>query len=125
CPAAQVVPTVVSTTPLAMALPPRNGDWHDARYVDRGAMLATIGAAGCGQRATYQVLCAPHQGYQAAYTEPGEAARQACDVVPSTSVGRVMERNSNEQHVLDEQAAAQQAAEAQQQQQQRQQQQQQ
>jgi hypothetical protein len=125
CPSGQVVPSVVSTKSAQLALrPQRSGDWRDFRTVDSAAIISVIGAAGCGQRATYQVVCGPYADYLNAVTEPNHTPRAACDVVPSADVARAVERNAETQQQLAAQAAQYQYQQQQQQQRQQQQQQQ-
>ena len=70
--------------------------------LEQGTKITTIGAAGCSQRASYQVLCGPSQEYG-----PIESSHQAlCDVIPSSGASRVVNQNNQEQQRLNEAAAA-------------------
>jgi hypothetical protein len=105
CPTAQVNVSAVSTKPAYLWA---EGSDHRAFNLAEGVMIATIGAVGCDQRTTYQVLCAPGQVYTAIHGGP-------CDTLPSNDAPRVVDKNNREQKSKDDEAAAAAAAAAQQQ----------
>jgi hypothetical protein len=78
--------------------------------VEHAERATTIGVEGCGQRATYEILCGPYELY--ADTKGG-----GCDVIPSTVALRVQSANNQAQVEIDRAAAAAAAAQQQQQQQ--------
>ena len=79
CPATAVTVSVVSTRPTKVY---DTGPDGRTIFVEDAPAAATVGAEGCGQRTTYQVLCGPHQWYG--------NDKVPCDVLPSSEAARVM-----------------------------------
>ncbi len=94
CPAPSINVTVISTTPHGMY----DEDTGGTLYVRDVPRAASIGAEGCGQRTTYQVLCGPNERY--------EMLQVPCSVLPSNEAVRVAQENNEDQEQLNRAAAA-------------------
>jgi hypothetical protein len=104
CPAEQVTTKPVSTRPCELKgfIPAQ----RTAYYVEHGTCIATIGAEGCGQRKTYEVLCAPHEEYRSGYWVNDNVSGPPCTVVSSGEATPVITRIHQEQKEQDEAYAA-------------------
>jgi hypothetical protein len=70
--------------------------------VQEAEPITTIGADGCGARATFQVVCGPHQRYGGV---AGKPYGNPCDVASSEAASTIV-KNTAEQERIDTAAAA-------------------
>ena len=98
CAPDQVKTRVVSTSEGRVSFYDGEGTWVGLTH---GEQIATIGAEGCGRRASYLVMCGPQQEY----ANLGSSSKP-CDVVPSSDAVRTAQQNAVEQQQqLDAEAA--------------------
>jgi hypothetical protein len=96
CAPDQVKTKVVSTTPGHVNFNDDAGNWVSIAHAEQ---IATIGAEGCEQRTSYQVMCGPSQNYGII---DGHSGWKPCDVLPSSEGIHTAEKNhAAEQEEID------------------------
>jgi len=100
CSADQLTMQVVSRRPDVILARSRD---HMFFSVEEGEPITTIGADGCRARATFQVVCGPHQEYGGV---AGRPYVDPCDVVASSEAASTIVKNTAEQERIDTAAAA-------------------
>jgi len=99
CPGEQMTAVAVSRRPIWVTTFDEKGHYVQ---LEHGEHITTIGAEGCGSRATFQVLCGPNQEYGDVKNVSGHAP---CDVLAASEAAHAAEKNAADQQQLNEQAA--------------------